>query len=455
MTIQLFNAGLFYADGGAMFGAVPRTAWGRRYEADHLNRCVLAMQIGLVRVEDRILLIDTGVGTKHLERLSRSYYAFHQLTDPTVTLARLGIRPDDVTDVILTHLHFDHCGGTTRMDDLGRIVATYPRARVHVSRAQLDACAAPNALIQHLDSGQRTQFREAVADLRVTEPTDDDALLLALLQVFERGDNRISQQFTLTLIAGLGLTPLLAKHSDRFLAALPNADPIVVKFAVEQLLPLGLDTDHLTTLALDVLARKEKGVKRTVLKALRSMNNPSQDLVEMLTATTTGPDSTTAELALRVTGAIRTHGRKLRIMPWNKEIERRYHCRHGSTLASGHLLLYRGQSILLRSSSMGFVVKKHPRSAIALTSRGTVLFVTVDGRHPGYAGGMNLIELRHFLQQLGCTDAINLDGGGSTTLWAKGFSTNGVANYPCDNRKFDHDGERKVANAVVVMKRGK
>lgn len=165
--------------------------------------------------------------------------------------------------------------------------------------------------------------------------------------------------------------------------------------------------------------------------------------------------TTTAELALRVTGAIRTHGRKLRIIPWNKEIERRYHCRHGSTLASGHLLLYRGQSILLRSSSMGFVVKKHPRSAIALTSRGTVLFVTVDGRHPGYAGGMNLIELRHFLQQLGCTDAINLDGGGSTTLWAKGFSTNGVANYPCDNRKFDHDGERKVANAVVVMKRGK
>ena len=142
-------------------------------------------------------------------------------------------------------------------------------------------------------------------------------------------------------------------------------------------------------------------------------------------------------------------------MPWNKSIEQRYRCRHGSTLASGHLLLYRGKDVSLRSSSMGFIVKKHPRTAIALTSRGTVLFVTVDGRHPGYAGGMNLIELRHFLQQLGCTDAINLDGGGSTTLWAKGFSTNGVANYPCDNRKFDHDGERKVANAVVVMKRGK
>ena len=178
--------------------------------------------------------------------------------------------------------------------------AAHPRSGRRWEEHFIAACAAPNALIQHLDSGQHTQFREAVADLRVTEPTDDDALLLALLQVFERGDNRPSQQFALILITGLGLTPLLAKHSDRFLAALPNADPIVVKFAVEQLLPPGLSEDHLTTLALDVLARKEKGVKRAVLKALRSVNDPSQDLVEMLTATTTGPDSTTAELAQKL-----------------------------------------------------------------------------------------------------------------------------------------------------------
>ena len=175
--------------------------------------------------------------------------------------------------------------------------AAHPRSGRRWEEHFIAACAAPNAFIQHLDSEQHSQIQKAVADLRVTEPTDDDALLLALLQVFERGDNRPSQQFTLTLITGLGLTPLLAKHSDRFLAALPNADPVVVKFAVEQLLPLGLSKDHLTTLALDVLVRKEKGVKRTILKALRSVNDPSQDLVEMLTATTTGPDSTAAELA--------------------------------------------------------------------------------------------------------------------------------------------------------------
>ena len=179
--------------------------------------------------------------------------------------------------------------------------STVPRPGRRWEEHFIAACAAPNALGQYLVADQRPQvqarIQEAVADLRVTEPTDDEALLLALLQVFERGDNRPSQQFALIQIAGLGLTPLLTKHLDRFLAALPNSDPVVVKFAVEQLLPLGLSEDHLTTLTLDVLARKEKGVKRTVLTALRSVNDPSQDLVEMLTATTTGPDSTAAGLA--------------------------------------------------------------------------------------------------------------------------------------------------------------
>lgn len=163
MTISLFNAGLFYADGGAMFGAIPRTTWGRRYDADHLNRCTLAMQIGLITTPDgRIILIDTGVGTKHLDRLRKSYYAFHHLSDPVRVLARLGIPPEAVTDVILTHLHFDHCGGTTQLAADGHtLIPTYPRARVHVSAAQLRTCAEPNPLeadsfsTQHIDAIRR------------------------------------------------------------------------------------------------------------------------------------------------------------------------------------------------------------------------------------------------------------------------------------------------------------
>ncbi len=172
MTIRLLNTGTFFADGGAMFGAVPRTAWGRRYPFDHLNRCTLAMHIGLITTPDgRVILIDTGVGTKHLERLTRSFYAFHNLHDPTQTLAQLGIPPESVTDIILTHLHFDHCGGTTRFDDQGRLVPTYPRAQVHVSLAQLRECAAPNPLeadsfsTDHIDA-----IRQAGLLHPITEP---------------------------------------------------------------------------------------------------------------------------------------------------------------------------------------------------------------------------------------------------------------------------------------------
>ena len=97
--------------------------------------------------------------------------------------------------------------------------STVPRPGHRWEEHFIAACAAPNALGQYLVADQRPQvqarIQEAVADLRVTEPTDDEALLLALLQVFERGDNRPSQQFALIQIAGLGLIPLLTKQIGR------------------------------------------------------------------------------------------------------------------------------------------------------------------------------------------------------------------------------------------------
>jgi hypothetical protein len=89
---------------------------------------------------------------------------------------------------------------------------------------------------------------------------------------------------------------------------------------------------------------------------------------------------------------------------------------------------------------------RHPRSAIGLTARDELILVVVDGRTPR-AAGMSFEELGAFMAALGCTDALNLDGGGSSTLWALG---RGIVNHPCDNRKFDAEGERKVANALLL-----
>jgi exopolysaccharide biosynthesis protein len=79
------------------------------------------------------------------------------------------------------------------------------------------------------------------------------------------------------------------------------------------------------------------------------------------------------------------------------------------------------------------------------------MLITVDGRHEN-AAGMSLFELQKIARWLSSKDAINLDGGGSTTLWIGNQPGIGVVNYPCDNRKWDHEGERKVANVLLVKK---
>lgn len=92
--------------------------------------------------------------------------------------------------------------------------------------------------------------------------------------------------------------------------------------------------------------------------------------------------------------------------------------------------------------------RRHPRTAIGLRPDRTGLLITVDGRHPGNAEGMTLVELAEFMQGLGCVEALNLDGGGSTTMWLR---EEGVVNHPSDNKEFDHDGARRVLSAVVIF----
>lgn len=146
-SVQLINTGCFYADGGCMFGATPQSAWKRRYKADEQNRCLLAMHSGLITTESgRIILVDNGVGCKHIEKLKTSSYRFHALVDLCEELQQRGIHPEEVTDIVLTHLHFDHCGGTTRYDEDGRVVPVFPHATCWVGEAQWNESVQPNPL---------------------------------------------------------------------------------------------------------------------------------------------------------------------------------------------------------------------------------------------------------------------------------------------------------------------
>ncbi len=159
----------------------------------------------------------------------------------------------------------------------------------------------------------------------------------------------------------------------------------------------------------------------------------------------------------RVTGAVRIRKGKMKLIPWNREIEKGYKVRKRETLlASGPIMLENGAVSDWSGCAENFINTKHPRSAIAITKDKKILLVTVDGRSPGNAIGVNIPELAHLIRVLNGRDALNLDGGGSTTLWISGTEASGVVNYPSDNKTFDHAGERSVANAIYIMSgRGK
>lgn len=106
-----------------------------------------------------------------------------------------------------------------------------------------------------------------------------------------------------------------------------------------------------------------------------------------------------------------------------------------------------GSKIRTHYTSAQFYDRRHPRTAIGTDDSGNIYLVVIDGRFKGQADGASIYETAFICHLLGMTDAINLDGGGSSALWAR---ETGVINHPRDNRKFDHDGERSVPNLIVV-----
>ena len=141
---KVLNTGFFHVDGGAMFGAIPKRAWSRKYPSAEDNTCVLAMNCLLVWNQEKVILLDTGVGAKELGKLS--YYRFYDLQDIAGLVRAQGFEPEQVSDVVLSHLHFDHCGGCTYYDANGNLRITFPNAKHWAGRTQWDNYLHPNAL---------------------------------------------------------------------------------------------------------------------------------------------------------------------------------------------------------------------------------------------------------------------------------------------------------------------
>lgn len=142
MNIHKIEAGHFNADGGACFGVVPKRVWKKRYPCDEDNFCKLTMRCLLVDTGDRKILIDTGTGNKQADYLR--FYGIKEIVDFETELNKLGLSCDDITDVILTHLHFDHCGGCTRYNNQKQLELTFPKAYYWVGETQWKNMLNPN-----------------------------------------------------------------------------------------------------------------------------------------------------------------------------------------------------------------------------------------------------------------------------------------------------------------------
>ncbi len=138
MKLHLFNISNFRTDGGAMFGVVPKVLWSRVYASDENNLIVLALRSMIVETAGHLILVDTGWGDKQNEKFFRHVY-LHKGEGLSGGLASRGYKPEDITDVVLTHLHADHCGGGVKKGSPGKeYELTFPNAAYHVSHTQWD-----------------------------------------------------------------------------------------------------------------------------------------------------------------------------------------------------------------------------------------------------------------------------------------------------------------------------
>ncbi|MFH1423258.1 MAG: MBL fold metallo-hydrolase [Planctomycetota bacterium] len=136
--------GTFKLDGGAMFGIVPKPLWNKLSPADSRNRITLALNCLLVRTGiGKNILIDTGLGTRYDEK-SNDIYDINRNPGLEENLKFVGVKPEDIDFVILTHLHFDHCGGNVKLDSNGNLIPAFPNAKYIIQKKEWEDALNPN-----------------------------------------------------------------------------------------------------------------------------------------------------------------------------------------------------------------------------------------------------------------------------------------------------------------------
>ena len=142
--ISVLETGTFWLDGGAMMGSVPKVLWKKTNPPDSENRIELSLRCLLLDNGKNKVLIETGMGNKFDEKFSKMFNINQSKNPLSDTLSKHGYSNKDITHVILTHLHFDHSGGATKIDLEGSVVPSFPNAKYYISQSNWDAGINPN-----------------------------------------------------------------------------------------------------------------------------------------------------------------------------------------------------------------------------------------------------------------------------------------------------------------------
>jgi glyoxylase-like metal-dependent hydrolase (beta-lactamase superfamily II) len=201
MKLSVINSGHFKLDGGAMFGVVPKSMWHPLYPADENNMCSWAMRCMLIEEGNQLILIDTGMGNKQNDKFF-SYYFMHGDDSLDKSLKAAGYHRDEITDVFLTHLHFDHCGGVIEWnDEKSAYRPAFKNANVWSNEAHWKWATEPNArekasflkenILPIQESGQlrfaeTDRFSDQIEIIRVHGHTE--SMMLPLVQI---GDKKL------------------------------------------------------------------------------------------------------------------------------------------------------------------------------------------------------------------------------------------------------------------------
>lgn len=261
VRIHALEAGLQWLDGGAMFGVVPKPLWEKRIPPDERNRIPLALRCLLVEAPGALVLVDTGIGNKEDARF-RGIYGVANEGEPTRledAIRAAGFDPGDVDLVVNTHLHFDHAGGNTFVDEDGGIRPAFPRARYVVQQGELDFAASPNERVQASYLGHNLR---PLADAGRWDPVQGEALVTEGVRVLPTPGHTPHHQSVLVesdgavacfladvcptaahlplpWIMGYDLEPLVTLESKRRLWARARAEEWLLVFEHDPQLPWG------------------------------------------------------------------------------------------------------------------------------------------------------------------------------------------------------------------------